>query len=165
MASITSRVAPRAPRATSTSWTPTGSAFIVGPPRRANSPPSATLPLDPVNLAVDQSRQPGGRLLRGQRRRLYRHARQASSCRCNPKPLTAQTREDFFLPVSDWRLNRDSLSRPAAHFLSPDGTTVLPAGADFLSGAMSWGVKSSPPNPLLRPGAGRMPGQTFLRYR
>jgi len=29
--------------------------------------------------------------------------------------------------------------------ISPDGTTVLPAGADFLSGAMSWGVKSSPP--------------------
>jgi hypothetical protein len=49
------------------------------------------------------------------------------------------------LPVSDWHLNRDSLSHPAAHFISPDGTTVLPAGQDFLNGATSWGVKSSPP--------------------
>ncbi len=58
--------------------------------------------------------------------------------------VAARTGKIFFLPVSDWRLNRDSLSRPAAHFVSPDGTTILPAGADFLRGAMSWGVKSSP---------------------
>jgi hypothetical protein len=48
------------------------------------------------------------------------------------------------LPVSDWHLNRDSLSHPAADFISPDGTAVLPAGRDFLDGVTSWGVESSP---------------------
>jgi hypothetical protein len=61
-----------------------------------------------------------------------------------PEAVAAQAGKTFFLPVSDWRLNRESLSHPAAHFVSPDGTTVLAAGADFLSGAVSWGVKSSP---------------------
>jgi DNA-binding beta-propeller fold protein YncE len=51
----------------------------------------------------------------------------------------------YFLPVSDWRLNRESLSKPAAQFISPDATLVLPVGADFPNGATSWGVKSSPP--------------------
>jgi hypothetical protein len=50
----------------------------------------------------------------------------------------------LFLPVSDWRLNRNSLSQPAAQFVSPDGTAILPIGNDFLDGAVSWGVKSSP---------------------
>jgi hypothetical protein len=58
--------------------------------------------------------------------------------------VATRTGKTFFLPVSDWRLNRESLSHPAAHFVSPDGTIVLPAGADFLDGAVSWGVKSSP---------------------
>ena len=61
-----------------------------------------------------------------------------------PETVIRRTAKSFYLPVSDWRLNRDSLSHPSAHFLSPDGTTVLPVGADFLNGAMSWGVKSSP---------------------
>jgi hypothetical protein len=50
----------------------------------------------------------------------------------------------FFLPVSDWRMNRESLSHPATHFVSPDGRVVLPVGSDFLNGTTSWGVKSSP---------------------
>lgn len=62
--------------------------------------------------------------------------------------------------MSDWRLNRESLSSPAAHFVSPDGTTILPVGADFLNGAVSWGVKSSPP--LRSFGLARaVPGQPF----
>ena len=62
------------------------------------------------------------------------------------KPQAAADRPGkcLYLPVSDWRLNRDSLSHPVANFISPDGTTVLPAGGDFLNGATSWGVKSSP---------------------
>ena len=62
-----------------------------------------------------------------------------------PEAVTNRTGNSLFLPVSDWHLNRDSLSHPAAKFISPDGTTVLPAGKDFLDGATSWGVKSSPP--------------------
>jgi len=46
--------------------------------------------------------------------------------------------------VSDWHLNRESLSRPVADFISPDKTTVVPVGEDFLHAATSWGIKSSP---------------------
>ncbi|HWD94523.1 MAG TPA: glycosyl hydrolase family 28-related protein [Verrucomicrobiae bacterium] len=50
----------------------------------------------------------------------------------------------FYLPVSDWISQRDSLAHPAAYFVSPDGKSVLPVGRDFLEGATSWGIKSSP---------------------
>ena len=50
----------------------------------------------------------------------------------------------LYLPVSDWVLNRNSLSHPTAEFISPDGTTVLPVGESFLTGETSWGIKSSP---------------------
>lgn len=63
------------------------------------------------------------------------------------KPTAAAARPDvtFYLPVSDWNLNEESLTRPAAQFISPDGKCVLPVGQDFLDGAVSWGIKSSPP--------------------
>jgi sugar lactone lactonase YvrE len=41
-------------------------------------------------------------------------------------------------------LNRNSLSHPVADFISPDKTTVVPVGEDFLNAATSWGIKSSP---------------------
>ena len=66
----------------------------------------------------------------------------------------------MYLPVSDWHLNRDSLSHPVADFVSPDGTTVVPVGEDFLHGATSWGVKSSPQ--IRSFGLGRaVPGKPF----
>jgi hypothetical protein len=50
-------------------------------------------------------------------------------------------------PAGDWRLAREaatgSLAARPFHFLSPDGTTYISAGADFISGALSWGVKSA----------------------
>jgi sugar lactone lactonase YvrE len=66
--------------------------------------------------------------------------------------------------VGDWRLVRDQatglpVARPF-HYVSPDGTTFITAGKDFVSGAMSWGVKSAD---LLR-GFGltaTAPGQPF----
>ena len=61
-----------------------------------------------------------------------------------PEPAAGRPGKSFFLPVSDWHLNRADLSHPMADFISPDGTTALPAGSDFLSGATSWGVLSSP---------------------
>jgi len=61
------------------------------------------------------------------------------------QPISNSTGKNLYLPVSDWHLNRNSLSHPTAQFVSPDGTTVLPAGEDFLNGETSWGVKSSPP--------------------
>jgi hypothetical protein len=62
-----------------------------------------------------------------------------------PNSTAPRSGELFFLPASDWISNRDSLRHPAAYFISPDGKSALPAGGDFLAGATSWGVKSSPP--------------------
>jgi len=100
-------------------------------------------PLEPVNLAVDRAGNlmvisyagsgvvyaliPGGQLT---------PLKPESSADCTGK--------DLYLPVSDWHLNRDSLSQPVADFVSPDGTTVVPVGEDFLQAATSWGIKSSP---------------------
>ena len=51
------------------------------------------------------------------------------------------------LAVGDWRLQvnpetGEPVSRPY-QYVSPDGTTFLSAGQDFVSGAVSWGVKSA----------------------
>jgi hypothetical protein len=116
-------------------------------------------PLEPVNLAVDQSGDlmvisyagdgtvysltPGGKV-----------------SLVKPAPVADLTGKSLYLPVSDWHLNRDSLSHPAADFVSPDGTMVLPVGKDFLTGATSWGIKSSPQIRSFGLGRAR-PGQPF----
>jgi sugar lactone lactonase YvrE len=100
-------------------------------------------PLDPVNLAVDK----GGNLVvvsYAGKGLVYSLKPPDLIVSLTPQAVAVRAGKTFFLPVSDWRLNRESLSRPAAHFVSPDGATILPTGADFLSGAMNWGVKSSP---------------------
>ena len=100
-------------------------------------------PLEPVNLAVDRAGNlmvisyagngvvyaltPGGQVMP-----------------LKPEPVADCAGKDLYLPVSDWHLNRDSLSHPVADFVSPDGTTVVPVGEDFLQAATSWGIKSSP---------------------
>ena len=100
-------------------------------------------PLEPVNLAVDKS----GNLVvvsHSGKGIVYSLKPQGVIVPLQPEAVAARAGKTFFLPVSDWRLNRESLSRPTAHFVSPDGSTILPTGADFLGGATSWGVKSSP---------------------
>ena len=64
------------------------------------------------------------------------------------------------LPVSDWRTESANLRQPSDQYISPDGTTFVPAGQDFVNGALSWGVKSSD---LIRAFglAPRRPGQAF----
>ncbi|HEY5481096.1 MAG TPA: glycosyl hydrolase family 28-related protein [Verrucomicrobiae bacterium] len=101
------------------------------------------VPPEPINLAVDKS----GNLVMVSyvgKGAVYALKPQGATVPLLPETVATRAGKTFFLPVSDWRLNRESLSRPTAHFVSPDGTTILPAGADFLSGATSWGVKSSP---------------------
>jgi sugar lactone lactonase YvrE len=101
-------------------------------------------PLSPVNLLADQA----GNLLivsSGGDGTVYALTAAGDFSPLRQEPVTARPGARLYLPVSDWRLNRNSLSSPAAHFVSPDGTAVLPVGADFLRGATSWGVKSSPP--------------------
>jgi hypothetical protein len=117
-------------------------------------------PLDPGNIAVDKA----GNLVvisYADTGIVYAVSLPGSTITTlKPEAVCDRTGKDLYLPVSDWRLNRSSLSNPAAHFISPDGTTVVPAGEDFLRGATSWGVKSSPQ--IRSFGLGRvMPGEPF----
>ena len=60
-----------------------------------------------------------------------------------PEPAAPRPGMIPVLPVSDWRVNPQALGQPYRQYVSPDGSTFIPAGQDFVSGAMSWGVKSS----------------------
>jgi sugar lactone lactonase YvrE len=44
------------------------------------------------------------------------------------------------LPVGDYHLQP---AQRSYQYVSPDGTTFISAGQDFVNGALSWGVKSS----------------------
>jgi len=106
-------------------------------------------PLDPVNLAFDKA----GNLM------VVSYAGNGTVYAFKPgspevqlellRPVDAAPHPGMTAvrPVGDWRLARDPATGipPAKpyHFLSPDGTTFIPAGRDFISGAMSWGVKSA----------------------
>jgi sugar lactone lactonase YvrE len=119
----------------------------------------STNPLDPVNLAVDQA----GNLMvisYAGNGVVYSLTSSGKVTLLKPEVVTNWSGKSLYLPVSDWHLNRDSLSHPVANFVSSDRTTVLPAGEDFLNGATSWRVKSSPP--IRSFGLGRaVPGKTF----
>jgi sugar lactone lactonase YvrE len=107
----------------------------------------ADSPLDPVNLAFDRA----GNLLVAS----YAGSGTVYAFKplpgtwsyeisvLSPQPVAPRPGLTAVLPAGDWRVNRDMLERPAAHYVSPDGTTFLPAGEDFVNGATSWGVKSS----------------------
>jgi hypothetical protein len=100
--------------------------------------------LDPVNLAFDKS----GNLM------VVSYAGNGTVYSFRPdapedeirilKPVDAAPRPGLtpVRPAGDWRLG----AKPPVkthHYLSPDGTTFLVAGNDFVSGAMSWGVKAA----------------------
>jgi len=61
------------------------------------------------------------------------------------QPATARPGLQPVLPVSRWMglgpFLQDSTARKPHHFVSPDGTTFIPAGEDFATGTMSWGIK------------------------
>jgi len=116
-------------------------------------------PLDPVNLASDQA----GNLMvvsYAGNGVVYGLSARGAFLPLKPEAVTQRTGKIFYLPVGDWHLNQDSLSHPAAQFVSPEGTTVMPVGQDFLDGATSWGVKSSPPIRAFGLGPA-MPGRPF----
>ncbi|MDB6016391.1 MAG: SMP-30/Gluconolaconase/LRE domain protein [Pedosphaera sp.] len=116
-------------------------------------------PMDPVNLAVDE----GGNLMvvsYAGNAVVYALGSNGMAAPLSSEAAAARAGKVFYLPVSDWHLNRDSLAQPSAQFVSPDGTTVLPVGEDFLQGETSWGIKSSPQ--IRSFGLGRaVVGQTF----
>jgi len=124
------------------------------------------VPLDPVNLAFDKA----GNLM------VVSYAGTGTVYAFRPgspidrldllKPVDASPRPGLTVvrPAGEWRLARDmATGMPVArpfHYLSPDGTTFIPAGRDFTTGASSWGVKGAD---LLRAFglAAATPGQPF----
>jgi sugar lactone lactonase YvrE len=102
-------------------------------------------PLDPINLAFDKAGNP----------LVVSYAGKGSVYTFKPDEpgldvtlLTAQPTVPrpgmiAVLPAGDWRVNKPALEKPAYQYVSPDGTTFIPAGQDFVSGALSWGIKSS----------------------
>ena len=98
----------------------------------------------PVNLALDKS---GNVIIVGydNDQAVYALDAQEQISALKPQSVTVRPATTFYLPVSDWSRNTESLSQPAAQFVSPDGKCVLPVGQDFLDGTVSWGIKSSPP--------------------
>jgi sugar lactone lactonase YvrE len=103
-------------------------------------------PLDPINLAFDKA----GNLIvvsyagAGTVYAFRPGAPDSEIAILAPQPVTPHPGLTTILPVSDWRVSQQGLAAPARQYVSPDGTTFIPAGQDFVSGAMSWGVKSSP---------------------
>jgi hypothetical protein len=62
------------------------------------------------------------------------------------RPAASRTGKTMVLPRNYWRgedMPIQEIIRPRPyHFISPDGTTVLPAGDDFIEGHLSWGIKA-----------------------
>jgi hypothetical protein len=100
-------------------------------------------PLEPVNLAFDKA----GNLM------VVSYAGNGTVYAFRPgaamdqvtflKPVDAAPRPGMtaIKPTVEWRLAKDQ-AKPY-HYISPDGTTFLTAGRDFVSGTMSWGVKAA----------------------
>jgi len=101
--------------------------------------------IDPVNLAFDRA----GNLM------VVSYAGNCTVYAFDPRkpdagltvlqPQAAASRPGLtaVLPAGDWRVVPNTLAQPYRQFVSPDGTTFLPVGRDFMEGATSWGVKSS----------------------
>jgi sugar lactone lactonase YvrE len=102
-------------------------------------------PLDPVNLAFDKA----GNLMvvsytgAGTVYCFKPGAPGDDVTLLKPEPAAPRPGMSAVLPAGDWRANPQTLGEPYRQYVSPDGTTFLPAGEDFVSGAMSWGTKSS----------------------
>jgi hypothetical protein len=99
-------------------------------------------PLDPVNLAFDRA---GNLIVVSYTGRGIVYAFKPGSPLgdlqlLKPEPAAPRPGLTPVLAVGDWHLRDDA--RPN-HYLSPDGSTFLSAGQDFVSGAVAWGVKSS----------------------
>jgi hypothetical protein len=123
-------------------------------------------PLDPVNLAFDKA----GNLLvvsyagNGTVFAVKPGGPSASMTRLTPVDAVPRPGLTVVRPVGEWRVAKDpATGQPAArpfHYLSPDGSTFIAAGRDFVTGAMSWGVKGAD---LLRAFglSAAVPGQPF----
>jgi len=109
--------------------------------------PVRDIPQQPVQLAFDKA----GNLLvvayTGNGTVLAFRPDVADSEIVTLKPQPAEPRPGMtsVLPVNRWmgdgEFLRDSTTPKPSHYVSPDGTTFIPAGRDFTTGAVQWGTK------------------------
>ena len=106
-------------------------------------------PLDPVNLAFDKagnlmvvSYSGAGTVYAFKPGAGIDQVALIEAVAAVPRPGMTAVR-----PVGDWRVARDpATGAPVTRefqYLSPDGTTFISAGKDFVTGATAWGVKSA----------------------
>jgi hypothetical protein len=102
-------------------------------------------PLDPVNLAFDRAGNLMVTSLTGNGTvYTFKPGDHGDGITLlKPQQIAPRPGMTPVLPVSDWRVNKAALQQPAWQYVSPDGTTYLPVGQDFISGAVSYGIKSS----------------------
>jgi sugar lactone lactonase YvrE len=108
----------------------------------------ADSPLDPVNLAFDKA---GNLMVVSYAGKgtvyTFKPGSQEDVKLLEAAPAAPRPGMSAVLPVGDWRLQKDfqtgALIPRRFHYISPDGTTFLAAGADFATGATSWGIKSA----------------------
>jgi len=84
------------------------------------------------------------------------------------EPQLAQPRQGMvaYLPINRWSWTDETafiqrqVRKKEFHYISPDGTTFIPASSSFTSGATSWGIKTADLIRAFRI-AKVMPGQSF----
>ena len=106
-------------------------------------------PLDPVNLAFDRA----GNLMvisYGGDGTVYSFRPDSPADQLTllkPQPATDRQGMSAVLPVGYWRNENDFTQavpvRKPYQYVSPDGTTFIPAGEDFTTGALYYGTKMS----------------------
>lgn len=102
-------------------------------------------PLDPVNLAIDKA----GNILvisyegKGTVYAFDPDSKDLEIKLLEPAPAAPRPGLTAWLPSGDWSLPQQRPVQRTHHYLSPDGTAYIAAGENFVSGAMSWGVKSA----------------------
>jgi len=98
-------------------------------------------PLDPVSLAFDKA---GNLIVVGYSGNgtvyAFKPGAEGEVSILKPEPFTPRPVMTAVLPVGDYHLQ----SVPRSYqYVSPDGTTFISAGQDFVNGSLMWGVKGS----------------------
>ena len=107
--------------------------------------PIADQPLDPMNLACDDS---GDLLVISYTGSVYSFNPDKPENPIQvlkPVPAAEHPGAKVILASNYWSggyaLVEGKASKPAMHFVSPDGTAFIPANDDFIAGKLSWGMK------------------------
>ena len=114
---------------------------------RGRAEPVRDIPQQPVQLAFDKA----GNLLvvaytgNGTVLTFRPDVNDSEPVPLTPQPAAPRPGMTAVLPVNRWmgddEFVRDSTTPKPFHYVSPDGSTFIPAGRDFTTGATMWGTK------------------------